>query len=55
MNVQWEGGGGSLRSIGKSRAENDCGDDAFCTWTGHELELYNAPWSRCAAACWVAA
>jgi hypothetical protein len=42
MNVQWEGGGGSLRSIGKGRAENDCGDDAFWTWTGHELELYNA-------------
>ena len=42
MNVQWEGSGGSLRSIGKGRAENDCGDDAFWTWTGHELELYNA-------------
>ena len=42
MNAQWEGSGGSLRSISKGRAENDCGDDAFWTWTGRELELYNA-------------
>ena len=42
MGAQWEGGGGSLRSIVKGRAENDCGGDAFWTWTGGELELYNA-------------
>lgn len=42
MGVQWEGGGGSLRSISKGRAENDCGADAFWTWTGRALELYNA-------------
>ena len=42
MNVQWEGNGGSLRSISKGRAENDCGGDAFWTWTGRALELYNA-------------
>ena len=42
MNAQWEGNGGSLRSISKGRAENDCGGDAFWTWTGRALELYNA-------------
>jgi hypothetical protein len=42
MNAQWEGSGGSLRSITKGRAENDCGGDAFWTWTGRALELYNA-------------
>ena len=42
MNAQWEGSGGSLRSISKGRAENDCGGDAFWTWTGYALELYNA-------------
>lgn len=42
VNAQWEGGGGSLRSISKGRAENDCGGDAFWTWTGSALELYNA-------------
>ncbi len=42
MNAQWESGGGSLRSITKGRAENDCGGDAFWTWTGNALELYNA-------------
>jgi hypothetical protein len=42
MGAQWEGGGGSLRSITKGRAEDDCGGDAFWTWTGQALELYNA-------------
>jgi len=42
MNAQWEGGGGSLRAITKGRAEDDCGGDAFWTWTGSALELYNA-------------
>ena len=42
MGAQWEGGGGTLRSISKGSAANDCGGDAFWTWTGRALELYNA-------------
>ena len=40
--AQWQNGGGSLRSIGKGSASNDCGSDAFWTWNGRALELYNA-------------
>ena len=40
--AQWQNGGGTLRSISKGGANNDCGGDAFWTWNGRTLELYNA-------------
>ena len=39
--TQWDDEG-SLRSIGKRGGRDDCGSDAFWTWNGRALELYNA-------------